>query len=662
MKTRDKLIVFLLSTYLLITLLMTTFIPSMSDPFNYDYFDLDNGQMPPISSECNYGLTDGLVMTKSLENTTDSAFYFKPILSNEECFLRLHSTSTPQGKYISEENVTINYGYSFLKGRNTFLILYTLIFLFITNKLKLKENHQESFSIIPYVLSIPIFIYESFYITNILIYCLCLYLIKIRSVRIKIEDLSTILILSILFPLALYQSHVSIWFMFLISFINKESFKNIYIAIGSFFLIISSFILNKLLSIEVLNNHYFNNLYSFVYNNNSNLSSLHTYLDASEISKLGGMINDTSYYQVFDFSSRISSSAFPAKNILFLSKSPDIFSSLIVSIVIISFFCFVNRIINDNFGTTSKNKFINQISWGGVVVIAYTYILGINDFFNHNIKILTGSLREVEVIPQLFTTDWRGVLYSAEGAGEIFFLFSFFGIYSFIKSDSSRERYLYSYLSAFSIYALLLTSSSSSIILFVFSILIFLINNYLNVSLNRNTIFFIFVIVLLSFFFLPSGEEFDNRISASSSSSAIFLESNQLLKKPISSMSNLLNREVPWSGFFESYNPSTISTFFGNSSGSMSESWVFNQTQHNPHSIVLYILYCHGFIGIILFIALMFYLFNISLQNNKIYFIPFLSSLVLINNLKSDNMILFNNALFISILIGISISLYGKNQ
>ena len=143
MKTRDKLIVFLLSTYLLITLLMTTFIPSMSDPFNYHYFDLNNGQMPPISSECNYGFTDGFVITKSLENTTNSAFYFKPILSNDECFLRLHSTSTPQGKYISEENVTINYGYNFLKGRNTFLILYTLIFLFITNRLKMKENHQK---------------------------------------------------------------------------------------------------------------------------------------------------------------------------------------------------------------------------------------------------------------------------------------------------------------------------------------------------------------------------------------------------------------------------------------------------------------------------------------------------------------------------------------
>jgi len=634
----------------------------MSDPFNYDYFDLVNGQMPPISSECNYGLTDGLVMTKSLENATNSAFYFKPILYNEECFLRLHSTSTPQGKYISEENVTINYGYSFLKGRNTFLILYTLIFLFITNKLKLKENHQESFSIIPYVLSIPIFIYESFYVTNILIYCLCLYLIQIRSMRINIEDLSIILILSIIFPLALYQSHVSIWFMFLISFINKDCFKNIYIAIGSFYLIISSFVFNKLLSIEVLNNHYLNNLYSFIYNKNSNLSSISTYLDNNEISITGELINDTSYYQIFDFSSRIGSSAFPAKNTLFLAKSPDIFASLIVSIVILSIICFVIRIKNDNFVPISKIKFINQISWGGVVVVAYTYILGINDFFNHNIKILTGSLREVEVIPSLFVTDWRGVLYSAEGAGEIFFLFSFFGVYSLIKSNLSRDRYLYFYLSAFSIYALLLTSSSSSIILFIFSISVLFISNFLKISLNRNSLIIIFIIILFSLFFLPTGEQFDNRISESSSSSAIFLESNQLLKKPISSMSILLNREVPWSGFFESYNPSLISTFFGNSSGSMSESWVYNQTQHNPHSIILYILYGHGFIGVLLFIGLLFYLFNISLQNNKIHFIPLLSSLVLINNLKSDNMILFSNALLISLLIGISISLYDKKQ
>lgn len=662
MKTTNKLIVFLLSTYLLISLLMSSFLPSMSDPFNYDYFDLDKGQMPPIDTACNYGLTDGFVMTKSLENTTNSGFYFKPILSNDECFLRLHSTSTPQGEYISDENVTINYGYSFLKGRNTFLILYTFIFLFITSKLKLKDNHKESISFMPYILSIPIFIYESFYISNILIYCLCLYLIQIRSVQIKVEDLSIILIFSILFPLALYQSHVSIWLMFLISFINKQSFRNMYIAIGSFFLIISSVLSNKLLSIEVLNNHYLNNLYSFIYNKNSNLSSLNTYLDENERSIIGDMINNTSYFQIFDFSNRISSSAFPAKNILFLSKSPDIFSSLIVSIVIISFICFVNRLINENFETISKTKFINQISWGGVVIVTYTYILGINDYFNHNIKILTGSLREVEVIPQLFVTDWRGVLYSAEGAGEIFFLFSFFGIYSLIKSDSSRERYLYSYLSAFSIYALLLTSSSSSIILFILSISIFLIKHYLNFSFYRIFILFIFLVVLLSFFFLSSSEEFDIRISSSSSSSSIFLESNQLLKKPISSMSNLLNRAVPWSGFFESYNPTITTIIFGNSSGSISESWVYNQTQHNPHSIIFYVLYAYGLVGIIFFTTLLTYFLNISFQRKNINFIPLLSSFVLINNLKSDNMILFSNALFLSILMGISLCLYTKKD
>ena len=48
--------------------------------------------------------------------------------------------------------------------------------------------------------------------------------------RIRLEDYSIVLILSILFPLAIYQSHVSIWLMFLLSFINTESFKNKYIS------------------------------------------------------------------------------------------------------------------------------------------------------------------------------------------------------------------------------------------------------------------------------------------------------------------------------------------------------------------------------------------------------------------------------------------------
>ena len=652
----------LLSTFLLASLLVSTFIPALTDPFNYDYFDLEGGQMPPINTECHYGLTDGLIMTNSLEKSTNSSFYFKPILSTDNCFLRLHSTSTAQGKYITDENVTINYGFNHLKGRNTFIILYTLIFLLLTNRLKFQESNKGSISVLPYLFSIPIFIYESFYFTNILIYCLCLYIIQNRANRIRLEDSGIILILSIIFPLAIYQSHISIWFMFLISFISTESFKNKYISSITIFLVSCSLIFNKLISIEVLNNHYFNKIYGFVFNQNVDLSSLPTYLDQKEIAIIGNQIDETSYYQIVDFSNKISTSAFPAKNILFLNKSPDIFSSLIVSIVLVSLICFANRIKSYTFDKDSKTEFINKISWGGIALIAYTYFIGINDFFNHNIKMITGSLREVEVIPKLFVTDWRGVFYSAEGGGEIFFLFSFFGVYSLIKSDSSRDKYLYSSLSAFSIYALLLTSSSSSIILCIFSISILLIDHYLRISLNLNSFLVIFLIVLLTIFFLPTGEEFDKRISASSSVSSNFLESNQLLKKPISNMSSLLNREVPWSGFFDSYNPSITTALIGNSSGSLSESWVYNQTQHNPHSMILYILYVYGFIGVILFLSFLFYLFKIALEKNKLSFIPFVSSLVLVNNLKSDNMILFSNALCISILIGISLSIYHKKE
>ncbi len=651
-----------MSTFLLVSLLISSFIPALTDPFNYDYFDLDGGQMPPINTDCHYGLTDGLIMTNSLEKSTNSSFYFKPILSNENCFLRLHSTSTAQGKYISDENVTINYGFNHLKGRNTFLILYTLIFLLFTNKLKLNESNKGTISVLPYIFSIPIFIYESFYFTNIIIYCLCLYIIQKRADRIRLEDYSIVLILSILFPLAIYQSHVSIWLMFLLSFINIESFKNKYISTISIFIVSSSLVLNKLVSIEVLNNHYLNSIYNFIYKQNVDLSTLPTYLDQSEMNIIGNKINQSNYYQIIDFSNRISTSAFPAKNILFLNKSPDIFSSLIVSIVIISLICFAYRIQTHIYNKQSTDEFIYKISWGGISIIAYTYFITMNDFINHNIKIITGSLREAEVIPELFVTDWRGVFYSAEGGGEVLFIFSFCGIYSLIKSDSSRSKYLYTVLTAASIYGLFLTSSSSSIILLIFSTLILFYNRYLKLSIDRKLIAIFFLIILVSIFFLPSGEQFDKRISESPSNSSIFLESNTIIKVPISNLSNLLNRQVPWSGFFESYSPSVTEALLGNSSGSLSESWVYNNTQHNPHSMFLFILYSYGLLGVIAFILLMLYLIDMSFNNKLIYFIPLMSSLLIINNLKSDNMILFSNAFLFSILLGISLSKKSEKE
>ena len=74
--SKKKYITSVLGAYLFISILFNTLIPSMSDPFNYDYFDLNGGQMPPINTECHYGFTDAIVMTKSLERTTNSSFYF----------------------------------------------------------------------------------------------------------------------------------------------------------------------------------------------------------------------------------------------------------------------------------------------------------------------------------------------------------------------------------------------------------------------------------------------------------------------------------------------------------------------------------------------------------------------------------------------------------
>ena len=67
--SKQKYITFGLASYLFISILFNTLIPSMNNLFNYDYFDLKGGQMPPINTECHYGLTDGIVMTKSLERS-----------------------------------------------------------------------------------------------------------------------------------------------------------------------------------------------------------------------------------------------------------------------------------------------------------------------------------------------------------------------------------------------------------------------------------------------------------------------------------------------------------------------------------------------------------------------------------------------------------------
>ena len=164
LKNKNKLITIILLVYLLISLMISTFIPSLENPFSYEYFDLEEGQMPPISTDCQYGFTDMLYMANSLEKLTDSSFYFKPILADSTCFLRMHSTSTAQGAYIDNEKVTVNYGFDNTSGKNLVLIFYTLLFLLLTKNVSKKEFIETKFNYFPYLFSLPIFIYESFYL------------------------------------------------------------------------------------------------------------------------------------------------------------------------------------------------------------------------------------------------------------------------------------------------------------------------------------------------------------------------------------------------------------------------------------------------------------------------------------------------------------------
>ena len=661
MKNKNKLITVVLLVYLLISLLISTFIPSLENPFNYEYFDLEGGQMPPISTDCQYGFTDMLYMANSLEKSTNSYFYFKPILADSTCFLRMHSTSTAQGAYIDNEKVTVNYGFDNTSGKNSVLIFYTLLFLFFTKNVSKKEFTEDKFNYFPYLFSLPIFIYESFTILNILVYSVCLYLIQNRQREIRIEMFPCIFFLSFIFPLTIFNSQISVWFMFLISYINKEIMKNRFFQIVFIFLVIPAVSLNNSISVELNNNFNNQGIFSNFFFDSDLESDTPTYLSVQEINSINRDNQELSYYQIHNFSMRIGGSAFPLKNLQFLSKSPDILASLITALMHLSLLAFILNYSKGEFNKSNIDKISQLLSYGGIISVVTTFFLGINEFLNNNLTIFTGSLRQAEAIPEIFSTDWRGLFYSAEGAGELFMIFTLCGVYN-LKSKSKQNNKLILLLSLlFSIYGLVLTSSRSSIILTILGVSYLVINEYFEIKISKFTLLFIILLLLIPSFILPTSEIFDERIAVSESSSSQFINSIEPLRIYLSSTSYLINREIPWSGFFESYNPNFLEVIIGNSSGSISESWVYNGTQHNPHSYLFVIVYSFGLIGVLSYLYILFTLINkISRKKNHEILFPLLTALILINNLKSDNLILFSNAYLFCYIFAISIQL-SKN-
>ncbi len=659
LKIKEKPLIIFLSIFLLISLLISTFTPVLEEPFSYEYFDLEGGQMPPITTDCQFGFTDMLYMAKSLEKTTNSSFYFKPILANSSCFLRMHSTSTAQGGYISNEKVTVNYGFDNTSGKNVILIFYTLIFLFFTRNLSKNNYSKEQFNIYPYLFSLPIFIYESFTILNILTYSICLYLIQNRQIGVNIEKFPYIFFLSLLFPFTVFNSHISVWFLFLIANINRDVLKNKTFQIISIFLIVPAVLLNNPTSLELNNNFNNQGIFSNFFFDSELDDDTPTYLSTVEINSINQDNNELAYYQIHNFSMRVGGSSFPLKNLFFLSKSPDRIASLITALMHMSLVAFMFNYSKVDLNRSSTNKIAQLLSYGGVFTVTASFFIGLNEFLNSNVMLIRGSLRNVEAIPQIFSTDWRGLFYSAEGAGELFMIFTICGFYHLKSNENLNDRIIHLLSLIISIYGLLLTSSSSSIILTVIGISYIAFNDYLKIKISKITLLIIFLIFLIPTFILPTSNIFDERIAVSDSSSSKLINSIEPLRTTLSSTSYLINREVPWSGFFESYNPNLIETLIGNSSGSLSESWVFHETQHNPHSYLFYTLYSFGLIGMFVYLYFLLKLLNnISRKNNYEILFPLLSILILINNLKSDNLILFSNTFLFCYIFANSITIY----
>ena len=117
--------------------------------------------------------------------------------------------------------------------------------------------------------------------------------------------------------------------------------KNRFFQIVFIFLFIPAVSLNNPISVELNNNFNNQGIFSNMLFNPELESDTPTYLSSQEINSINRDNQELSYYQIHNFSMRIGGSSFPLKNLLFLSKSPDILASLIVALMHLSLLAFV---------------------------------------------------------------------------------------------------------------------------------------------------------------------------------------------------------------------------------------------------------------------------------------------------------------------------------
>ena len=72
---------------------------------------------------------------------------------------------------------------------------------------------------------------------------------------------------------------------------------------------------------------------------------------------------------------RIGGSSFPLKNLLFLSKSPDILASLIVALMHLSLLAFVLNYSKGKLNKSNIHKISQLLSYGGIITVISTFFM-----------------------------------------------------------------------------------------------------------------------------------------------------------------------------------------------------------------------------------------------------------------------------------------------
>jgi len=352
-----------------------------------------------------------------------------------------------------------------------------------------------------------------------------------------------------------------------------------------------------------------------------------------------------------------------------------------------------------NINLLRKNFLISGsfiVIFGNISAISKTanffsyYFLGLNKFGMRTLESVVGN-------------SWRGLTPSAEGVGEFFGFVILFAIITSYSSKTLLNKYEIAFL-VINFYGLYKSNNFAAMSALVGLFLIFLIENSELIRRTKNSIYLFSFIGLTIFYFsfinIYNYEDLSKSMlskaviaseipiefsknevgdtAVEKSNFAVFLQIpkedrnfstslNYLLEKYNNSGSNnvpslislislisvIINRSEKWGIFIAKYNPDWGEFLFGYGPQQLSTYHNQHITKFNdgliiPHSSLLNYLIFFGIIGIVL---ILFFVIRILIDNKNHIFKNYLIAYLLLNALKSDALLYFQNLVLLVVVL-----------